>query len=124
MPSLTGVRARVGQIHRFGVDTSEVLAARCTHVAGDYWKVWTVVFHANQIRHEHGEAPLWGITARSTPTQQLWSKVPREEMLVAVPVGDEKLADFYFRHYRLPEMEVVEKLRSVTLWRPRGVSRP
>jgi hypothetical protein len=123
-PSLDGVRAQVDQIYQFGVDPSEVLTAHCTHIAGDYWKVWTTMFQANQRCYEHDWRPIWGITARSSPTQPYWGPIPADEVRVAVPLGDEKLAEFYLRHFKFPEMEVAERLRSITVWRPKGIARP
>ncbi len=59
---------------RLGVDGDKVLRDGCTHIAGDYWRVWPAVFHANWKRHERGEAgAVWGVAYRSLPTEHLWT---------------------------------------------------
>ena len=45
MPSLAGVRRIIDQ--RCGAMTAELIDARCTHLAGDYWSVWPAIFHVN-----------------------------------------------------------------------------
>ena len=65
LPSLTGVRQDIDR--QLGQRTAELLAANCTHIAGNYWDVWPAMFHANLVLHERGETRvLWGLsTVRS-----------------------------------------------------------
>jgi len=66
-PSLAGVRSDLRD--RLGRFSDEVLAADCTHLAGNYWRVWPAVFHVNMLRHAAGrDDVLWGIAFRSAPT--------------------------------------------------------
>jgi hypothetical protein len=132
LPSLEGVRADVSQ-NRIptitgiapldGIRTEDILDARCTHVVGDYWKVWPAVYNANRILHDRGERTIvWGVSMRSQPTQCFWSKVPVETMRVAVPVGDPQ-AEEYLRRYGFPPLEIAEKRDTVWILRPRTVAR-
>jgi hypothetical protein len=41
----------------------------CTHVAGNYYRVWESVFYSRL----KGDRPLWGITYRSRITRNLWA---------------------------------------------------
>jgi hypothetical protein len=66
-----------------------VLAAGCTHLAGNYWTVWKTVFHANLTLYERGEhRNVWGVTFRGQPASELWIHKPQEERCVCIPVGD------------------------------------
>src|SRR5262249_61076806 len=61
LPSPAGVRADLDRL--LGTRTEDILAGRCTHVAGDYWKVWPAVFHANLVLYERAESrTVWGVT--------------------------------------------------------------
>src|SRR5262249_19733539 len=62
-PSASAVRACLDE--RLGGATEAILESGCTHVAGDYWRVWPAVFHANWKLREHGETrAIWGVTYR------------------------------------------------------------
>lgn len=51
----------------------EIADAGCTHVLGDYWRVWPAVFQSRVLLRERDEErKVWGITYRSTPTRDLW----------------------------------------------------
>lgn len=64
---------------RWGAAAREVIAARATHVTGDYWKVWPTVFYANWLLGTAGRRQwLYGVTDRSLPTL-------RESLAVAHP---------------------------------------
>jgi hypothetical protein len=86
LPSPGRVRA---DLERLGDLTPDVLAARCTHLAGDYWTVWPTIFHAHLVLNERGEQrPLWGVTFRAQPTSQLWWNTPLEGRIVGIPLHD------------------------------------
>jgi hypothetical protein len=66
-PSSGTVRSDIDQ--RFGTATQEILDAQADLVAGDYWKVWPAVFHANLVLYERGKhKTIFGLTNRSLPT--------------------------------------------------------
>jgi len=130
-----------------GSCTEDILAARCTHVAGNYWNVWPAVYHANLILHErHENRMVWGITGRSEITRQLWEKVPLEEWRIAVPVdagpNAEGVAGYFnfppaadcgayprlpgqtervLAYFHLPSLVVVEKRRTIWVLQPQAV---
>jgi hypothetical protein len=110
---------------RDDIVTEEVLRAHCTHIAGDYWKVFPALFRANQALYERGESrTIWGLTGRCQPTYDLWKSMPPEELCVAVPVGDGPIADYFFKLYGLPPLSVVERYSSVWILRPTAHSLP
>jgi len=144
-PSLRASHAVLDE--HMGSCTEDILAARCTHVAGNYWKVWPAVYHANFILHErHENRMVWGIAGRSELTRQLWEKVPLEEWRIAVPVDPGRDMDkvaIYFNlpppdqcgsypqlpgqtervlaYFQLPPLVVVEKRRTIWVLQPQAV---
>jgi hypothetical protein len=66
-----------------------VVDARCTHVAGDYWRVWPAVFAANwRLYEEGGNRIVWGLAHRSMPTEEFWRSIPKEKVRAATFAGD------------------------------------
>jgi hypothetical protein len=121
-PSIKKARDDLNQTYGLGGRTADVLAAHCTHVAGDYWKVWPSVFHANLTLREQGESrTVWGITLRAEPTRAQWKHMPLDELRIAVPLDDKGEADTWLRWYRLPPMVVVEKRTTIYVLRPAEV---
>jgi hypothetical protein len=144
VPSLSGVRADLatqripvpdppdGELPSFkpyvGMSPAEILDAHCTHIAGGYWQVWTAVFDANLALRDQGEhRVVWGITLRSSPTQRYWSRVPPEQMRVAIPAGGSLPGDpspeDYLNAYGFPKLVVVEKRSTIWVLRPESVAR-
>jgi hypothetical protein len=90
-PSSALVRACLDE--RLGGATDDVLASGCTHVAGDYWRVWPAVFHANWKLREHGESrTIWGVAYRSLPTMTCWTRSADRQSAVAV-LGKDEIAE-------------------------------
>jgi hypothetical protein len=85
-PSPRRVRA---DLDRLGALTPDLVAAGCTHLAGNYWTVWKTVFHANLTLYERGDPRIvWGVTFRGQPASELWRQRPQEERCVCIPAGD------------------------------------
>jgi len=134
LPSLAGVRNDVAEHHIpaitgintfTGIQPEDVIDAHCTHVAGNYWKVWPAVFNANLRLYELGEQRVvWGITLRDKPTRGLWSRVPLRDLCVAVPAGGDPEADRYLREAGFPPLEVVERRPTAWILRPRELLPP
>ncbi len=143
-PSLSGVRADLaiqripipdppdGALPSFqpyvGMSPSEILDARCTHIAGGYWQVWTAMFDANLALRDQGERRvIWGISMRCGPTQRYWSRIPPEQMRVAIPAGGslpgDPPAEDYLKAYGFPKLVVVEKRSTIWILRPESVAR-
>jgi hypothetical protein len=139
-PSFAGVRADLavrrlptplatGLLPTFqpvpGMSADEILAAECTHVAGDYWQVWPAVFETNlKMADRHVNRVVWGVTFRSSPTRRYWSRTPLESMRVAVPPGDDPLAALYLKDCGFPLLVVAEKLPTIWVLRPKSVVDP
>lgn len=74
---------------RCGKYTKDVIDAGCTHFAGDYWRVWLTVFHANMTYYNRGlNKMIWGISFRSIDTQKLWLKQTCSKCKVGVATDD------------------------------------
>jgi hypothetical protein len=91
-------------------------------VAGDYWRVWPSVFHANLMLREQGETrTVWGITLHAEPTRPQWKHMPLEKLRVAVPLEDQEIAQTWLQALHLPPMVVVEKRPTIYVLRPAAV---
>ena len=122
MPSLAGVRRIIDQ--RCGAMTAELIDARCTHLAGDYWSVWPAIFHVNLALRERGESRVvWGVTFRASPTFPLWKGMPDEERCVAIPVCD-PLGESWLGAYQFPRLVEVERRTKVRVLRVERPHRP
>jgi len=99
-PSPAAARAA---FDRLGRAAPQVVAAGCTHVAGDYWRVWPTVLRADQLRYERGQGPVWGVTYRSLPTADLWRPRSWRAARVATFDGDAAAAAA-FRAFGLPPL--------------------
>jgi hypothetical protein len=114
LPSPGRVRT---DLDRFGALTKDMLAAGCTHLAGDYWTVWPEVFHANLVLRERGEhRTLWGVTFRAQPPSVLWWYTPLGRRIVAIPVHDEH-GDNWLKSFGMPWFRDVERRGTVRVLR-------
>ena len=86
-PSLRTVRDDVARRANAGW-AEEILAAGCTHVAGDYWRVWPAVFYGTLLMRERGDHDVWGLTYRGESTRRCWRKVPRRQLRVCAAPSD------------------------------------
>ncbi len=108
-----------------GSRTADILEARCTHVAGDYWAVWSSVFHANMVAHQQGQRRvIWGVTFRSAPITSEIEHVPLESLRVAVPLGD-GVAENWLRAYLFPTLVEAERRPTIRVLSPETpITRP
>jgi hypothetical protein len=101
--------------------TADVLAARCSHVAGRYWPVWLTVFQANLALHQRGSDRLvWGLAGRCLATWEEWGQMPPEDLRVALLTegdGPDPEGEFYLKAF-FPPMTVVEKRPTLWVLRP------
>lgn len=125
-PSLDRVRRQIagaagatGESPPRDIRTTEVVASGCTHVAGDYWKVWPMVFRTNLALFESGERrSVWGITERSGPTSRYWTRLPRSQVRVAVAAGDDEPAQVFLARYGLLPLTVAQRCSSLNVLAP------
>jgi hypothetical protein len=107
-PSLATVRADLEGT--LGRHASDVRAAGCQLVSGDYWSVWPTVFETLRAAHDGGEpAASWGICHRSNPTVPQWSGIPRERLRICVPAGEEEAAERWLRAFHLWPSPVLDR---------------
>ncbi|OWK41686.1 hypothetical protein FRUB_03764 [Fimbriiglobus ruber] len=91
------VRTQCGQ----GVD--ELIEARCTHVTGEYWRVWRAVFAVNWVYAERGDPRrVWGVTFRSGPTAEYWKAVPLADTRIGAFPEDQEWAADYLKWFDVP----------------------
>jgi hypothetical protein len=80
----------------------DLVADGCTHVLGEYWRVWPAVVQARVLLRERGEArQVWGIAYRSTPTADLWRWRDWRPARIAV-LGPPRSAERVRAFYRIP----------------------
>ena len=112
-PSVATVRRDLDQ--KFGAMTEDLLAARATCLAGNYWTVWPAVFHANMTLRDRGESRMvWGLTFRSQPSYERWRDRLDDDCRVAMPRGDGEAGNFlnaYFIRHRLVEIDPRRTIR-------------
>src|SRR3954471_3196192 len=71
---------------RFGRDTAVIVRSGATVIAGDYWRVWPAVFHANlALARAHAHARVYGLSYRSEATDPLWKTAGREVLIAGSP---------------------------------------
>jgi hypothetical protein len=122
LPSLAEVRRTLDR--KLGERTADVLTAGATHVAGDYWRVWPTVFHANLVLHERrARRVVWGLSWRSRPAWKRWRRMPARDIRVAMAPGDEDVP-FFLELYRLAPAVIAEKHPTIWLLRPARGLRP
>jgi hypothetical protein len=101
-PSAAAARAAFDR--HLGRASEALLATRSTHVIGSYWRVWPAVLHADELLWEKGERRrLWGITARSRPTRDLWTPRSWTAARVAV-IRDDSLAGTAMGVFAVPPL--------------------
>jgi hypothetical protein len=83
-PSLARVERDIDA--RFGAKTAAVLHSGATVVAGDYWRVWPAVFHANlALARMHQHARVFGLAYRSEETDPLWQRAGESILIAGSP---------------------------------------
>jgi hypothetical protein len=120
LPSPGRVRA---DLDRFGGLTADLIEARCTHLAGDYWTVWPAVFHAHLVLRERGEhRDLWGVTLRGQPASIYWWSSPRGPRIVGVPLHD-TFGALWLESFAMPNFKEVERRATLRILRWRKPTR-
>jgi hypothetical protein len=123
LPSLGQVRADLAPPK--GMAAEDILDARCTHVAGNYWAVWPAVFRAHWAAYERGEArTVWGVTYRGQATRAQWEATPREGWRVAVAAEGDRDADYYLEYFHFSPLEEMERRPTVRVLRPKSAAPP
>jgi len=104
-PSAERVRSRFEQLWR--PTTREILAARATHVTGDYWFTWLRVYHANAVLYGEGAGrSVFGLAHRGEATRHRWRALPVHRWRIAAPRGfDLDSAAWVYRYLGVPPID-------------------
>jgi hypothetical protein len=87
-----------GLDERFGRQSSTIVRAGATVIAGDYWRVWPAVFHANlRLARAHTSAQVFGLAFRSEETDPLWKVTARQARIAGWP-DDRSIATVAAEH--------------------------
>ena len=86
-PSLGEVRRQVDAT--LGGRTPAIQKVGARFVVGDYWNVWPMTFHANLVRYELGQPPIWAITKRSRETEHIWRPLLDRRAILVSANGDD-----------------------------------
>jgi len=79
-------RVERGLDDRFGRQSAAIVHAGAIVIAGDYWRVWPAVFHANlTLARAHTRAQVFGLAFRSEETDPLWKNDSRQARIAAWP---------------------------------------
>jgi len=116
LPSASRVREQVARIDPVTLD---VLSARCTHVAGEYWNVWPIVYRASLALFERGERrPIYGLAGRSAPTVDAAKAVPLEQMRIALLPTPDGEGERWLRTYDFPPLMEIERRSTLIVLEP------
>ena len=84
LPSLSHIER--GLDDRFGRQSVAIVRAGATVIAGDYWRVWPAVFHANlTLARTRTRARVFGLTYRSEETDMLWKNSGHDALVAGWP---------------------------------------
>jgi hypothetical protein len=115
-PSLRGARTDLWRVGSYDGWTENLLAAGCTHVSGNYWRVWPAVFHAAVITHERGEdRTLWGLTERAQGARRRWRHLPIDRFRVCVAPDDPEVGRWLAR-FRLRKLVAVSEMPGMRIF--------
>jgi hypothetical protein len=85
---------------------------RCTHMIGDYWRVWMAVYHDMLAGRK---PPRHGVTFRSEVTRNLWDREPQEVRTYCGACADPTLE--YFRVQQgVPALTKTSREAAVCHW--------
>ena len=86
-PSMSEMRAALDRT--CGKYSGDIVRSGCTHFAGNYWKVWPAVFHANLLLREQGlNRRVWGISERGESSRANWTAQGRSSYLIGAAADD------------------------------------
>lgn len=106
--------------HKYGAISKEVVGSHSTHIIGNYWDVWPVVFYSNlQLYENDTDKQIWGLTLRGNETKLLWKDIPLEQFRIAM-FHDSNSREFqrYIKQFDLPELRVAKKLNHISILEP------
>lgn len=102
----------------------ELIRRRATHLAGDYWLVYPIVFRANSLLYRAGsDQVIWPIADRAIVARELWWRDDWRAARLAV-VRDDPWLGSVLGQYGLPELELVGRGREFDIFRGRAPSLP
>ncbi len=119
LPSVVEMREVLNE--KWGGYTQDVIEARCSHFAGDYWKVWPTVFHVNWTLYEHGNSKrIWGISHRSRDTLHLWMRESEEAYRIGAAFDDDQAEALLARLFPLCKRVKSQQLDNISVYELRN----
>ncbi|MFH1067123.1 MAG: hypothetical protein V1746_04415 [bacterium] len=101
---------------KIGSYTEQVLQWNATFVMGDYWLVWPTIFHAKWKLHEQKRnPPLFGLTHRSFPTEQMWRPLLKQGVRFAVFKNKPDLIEKYMDLYKIGTCKEIARTEELIL---------
>jgi len=98
----------------------ELLQRGATHLLGDYWQVYPIVFRANAIAWERGDRRvIWPISGRAISARDLWWYSDWSQARIAL-LKDDPWREPARREFALPELETVETGATIDIARGRS----
>jgi hypothetical protein len=91
---------------RFDSEYGDVVKAQCTHVIGDYYRVWDSVFYSRII----GDRELWGITYRSGIIRDKWDLKRFSDPRICYWKNNEQEALDYLSEFSIEGFEQAESI--------------
>ncbi|MFH1113113.1 MAG: hypothetical protein V1792_04260 [Pseudomonadota bacterium] len=89
LPSVVTMREALDLV--CGKYSSDIVESGCTHFAGNYWKVWPSVFHANLLLREKAIGrTVWGMSYRCENSRVMWPAERGSAYLIGMATDDEE----------------------------------
>lgn len=83
----------------------DAVQLHCTHVMGDFNRVWPAVFYARLAN----APPIWGISMRSFNTFELWDPLRYSNPRICIWKNDLDQAKFFIKRYALGSLATVDQ---------------
>lgn len=112
-PSLERVRSDIALLG--GAEAEEAIALRCTHLLGEYWRVWPAIFVAQWRLHEQGTPRrIYGLADRGIVMRDEWMALPPAQWRVCLVLGGQ-LSEHVTSRLAVPELSPTGERGSVLL---------
>lgn len=98
-------------VNRLAANYAPVKEAHCTHVAGDYYRVWDAVLYTRLTE----QPKVWAITDRSEVTRKLWDVRKFRNPRICYWKNDEAEALSYLQSFNVDVKQMVDSTDSMVV---------